>query len=414
MFSVSIIKSEIKMDIDDPPVIYGLETQARALCSVPALDDSQQFIIGTQGLRVEHNQLHLLTFDADTNSVSKRIFDHGRDEIWSVSVAPHNPNLCATVFNRVTMDSGTNPSVAKRWCLWKLPEEEDNQTPRHRNSSEDALTSSSLSSVESLQSIGSIELEQQGEPRCLAFHPERAEAVLVSDGGLYQLGLGSGAVRLLAHLPAKDGRSQLRYWHAAWNPHHSAQQVIAACDSGGLRGFDVRCPPSDGPVVVIDNAHNGQARCVDYNPNKQYYLASSGDDGAIRFWDTRQPSNPVKMLRLHKHWACCVQFNPYHDQLVLSGGTDAKVYLTNNRSISSEPVLSLDDDLDDDDDDDDRRQQQPELDEDRTVSVVEEHEDSVYAAVWCATDPWLFASLSYDGRLVISHVPKSEKYRILL
>lgn len=48
------------------------------------------------------------------------------------------------------------------------------------------------------------------------------------------------------------------------------------------------------------------------------------------------------------------------------------------------------------------------------MSTYEEHEDSVYAAEWSSADPWLFASLSYDGRLVINRVPRALKYRILL
>ena len=51
---------------------------------------------------------------------------------------------------------------------------------------------------------------------------------------------------------------------------------------------------------------------------------------------------------------------------------------------------------------------------DSVVSTYEEHEDSVYAAEWSTADPWLFASLSYDGRLVINRVPRALKYRILL
>ena len=51
---------------------------------------------------------------------------------------------------------------------------------------------------------------------------------------------------------------------------------------------------------------------------------------------------------------------------------------------------------------------------DEVVRVYQEHEDSVYCAKWSTADAWVFASLSYDGRLVISHVPSAEKYRILM
>lgn len=47
------------------------------------------------------------------------------------------------------------------------------------------------------------------------------------------------------------------------------------------------------------------------------------------------------------------------------------------------------------------------------IKQYEEHEDSVYSVKWSTTDAWVFASLSYDGRLVINHVPSDEKYSIL-
>lgn len=47
------------------------------------------------------------------------------------------------------------------------------------------------------------------------------------------------------------------------------------------------------------------------------------------------------------------------------------------------------------------------------IRTFEEHEDSVYSAVWSCADAWVFASLSYDGRMVINHVPTQEKFAIL-
>ena len=51
---------------------------------------------------------------------------------------------------------------------------------------------------------------------------------------------------------------------------------------------------------------------------------------------------------------------------------------------------------------------------DGLVRAYEEHEDSVYVAKWATADPWVFASLSGDGRLVLNRVPRDTKYRILL
>lgn len=72
--------------------------------------------------------------------------------------------------------------------------------------------------------------------------------------------------------------------------------------------FRVRSPSSQ--IYCIENAHGQLVRDLDFNPNKQYYLASCGDDCKVKFWDTRNVTEPVKTLEEHSHWyrnsfACC-------------------------------------------------------------------------------------------------------------
>jgi WD40 repeat protein len=75
----------------------------------------------------------------------------------------------------------------------------------------------------------------------------------------------------------------------------------------------------------------------------------------------------------------------------------------------------MDDELSDEDDlDTSKTRVQVEPMRDGVVSLYEEHEDSVYAVEWSSSDPWIFASLSYDGRLVINRVPRATKYSIIL
>ena len=60
------------------------------------------------------------------------------------------------------------------------------------------------------------------------------------------------------------------------------------------------------------------------------------------------------------------------------------------------------------------KKSEPKLAPDACVRAVDDHDDSVYAAVWSARDAWVHASLSFAGKVVVCQVPAAEKYKILL
>ena len=134
-------------------------------------------------------------------------------------------------------------------------------------------------------------------------------------------------------------------------------------------------------------------------------------------------------------------YNRFHDQLLLSASTDGAVKLWRAASISSAPPAEyeLDGALGDDGDGDadglvkeyalgrvsdtegaSRARSQPHTSHPAPLvlslhySRYDEHEQSVFGLVWSAADAWVFASLSLDGKCMISHVPPAEKYKILL
>lgn len=141
----------------------------------------------------------------------------------------------------------------------------------------------------------------------------------------------------------------------------------------------------------------------DYNPNKLHHLVTASNDRRIKFWDARHLRHPLKILTGHTHWVFAAKFNRFHDQLLASGGSDAQVNLWSLLSVSSAPLGDLED-----------HSAEAVRDGDKLVRSFDENEDSVYAVAWSAADAWIFASLSYDGRCVVHHVPPPEKYKILL
>ena len=79
-------------------------------------------------------------------------------------------------------------------------------------------------------------------------------------------------------------------------------------------------------------------------------------------------------------------------------------------SISSAPLLELDDDDEEDDDEEDEmtnKDVEPndgDIDSakditDAMIRRFDEHEDSVYGLAWSLCDAWVFSSLSYDELL---------------
>ena len=140
-----------------------------------------------------------------------------------------------------------------------------------------------------------------------------------------------------------------------------------------------------------------------------------------------------------------MSYNRFHDQLLLSAGSDGQVVLHSVASLSSAPHgetygTTTDDDPSDLEPSPDRKQasdpknpmaaaaaaaaaQPPRKDRRRSrtdkladgvLSVFEQHEESVYSVVWSAADPWVLASLSYDGRVAVSMVSNEDKYKIIL
>lgn len=112
----------------------------------------------------------------------------------------------------------------------------------------------------------------------------------------------------------------------------------------------------------VEHAHGAGRACdISCNPNRPWYLLTSGEDGEVHIWDARAASEsqehvePVLVLRGHEHWATCGRYNPFHDQLAVSGGTDGAVVMWRISSVSSAPLVELEDEEEERDEGDDAR-----------------------------------------------------------
>lgn len=141
---------------------------------------------------------------------------------------------------------------------------------------------------------------------------------------------------------------------------------------------------------MIEGADSQQVRDIDFSSGAMYMVASGGDDGSVKWWDYRHCAAPLhEQPDVHSHWVWQVQFSPnYGDRLLLSAGTDAIVNLWDVAQRNEE--------------------------ESALIKTYDEHEDSIYSVAWSAADPWVFASLSFDGRAVLCTVPQDVQMSILM
>ena len=255
----------------------------------------------------------------------------------------------------------------------------------------------------------------------------------------------------------------------SWDPHDTHN--ILATSGVDVVAYDMRVSASSSSSI-IPSAHRYGVVDVCHNHSQSNIVLTAGMDGVIKFWDLRMSSSssgsgkdntllstllPPPLLKAvrggHSHWTTRAVYNPFHDQLVLSGGSDGIANLWRISSCSSAPFLELHDGDDEDgdgdlsqgsrygdeikntddaeDEDEDYMHSKESFENDNKENKgesspknesnsqdirVTRHECSDVTAdvAWSATDPWIYATLSYDGAIIVHHVPSKEKYKILL
>lgn len=423
-------------------LITTFENQCRALTGAASPDENaSRFLVGTLSPRSE-NTINLFEYRDDNNNLAKVSFRFPDGELWHLSTPSKYPRLFAAVVGRRNQ-LGIS--------VYKLPKESE-------SSLEDDFGLLEVPIEKSFDlSQGVKNLTRQSH-----WHPDdKSELLICNDYTLefwdveQQGKIRNFSLRCPIEKSVPEGNKSQAVdfrWSSLFNC-----SVVAAAVGPRIFGIDTRVPDSNISSIcwLIEDKECNKVRSIDFNPNSQYYLASGGDDCRAKFWDLRQTAKPVLRMQPHTHWIWGVRYNPFHDQLVLTAGGDARVSLLRAQSIASEPYGRLgeedgeDDgvqsDLDDkesNDIDGDHSNTDPEdlNKEDRLeiattvgkaedtggckqaestknlsdeiVKIYEEHDDSVYAIEW-ATDPWVFASLGFESRLVINKVPKAEKFNIL-
>ncbi|CAM6102934.1 unnamed protein product [Calypogeia fissa] len=339
---------------------YGVKYQAR--CIAPQLGDSQssRFLVGTQSLRDE-NEVHVIQLpDNSSDIVCEGLYIH-HNEIWDLAACPFDKQIISTVHASVG---------AYGVGLWKLPD-------RPKSGGVTVLPLQQLST-----------LDGHAQPiKCTLWWPAGKHQQLLSIDAeslfVWDLDTAKGLAKIQAHGSAGELHHMAG---GAWDPHDVSN--VATIFDSSIQMWDLRSMRRSNR---IEQAHAVQVRDIDFNPKKSQLLVTAGDDSKVRIWDMKMPRTSLAELPGHAHWTWRVKYNPKYDELILSSGTD---YVVNLWRSSSSPQSV---------------HGSPKKSPDPFLQAYTEHEDSVYGIAWSSSDPWVFASLSYDGRVIVDVVPQSAR-----
>jgi len=360
-----------------------------------------RFIVGSCSVR-QPNHLHVVRFHSEVNELGiDATIPHDTGPVGVVCTSPNDPSMVLT--------AAEQNSAA---VLWKIPRTtmEQSEGLQYDPEEDDALGVASSVSMEEV-----LMLEPRGGSslvdivwRDTSEEPTASPGQVLTldqEGRLAQWDISTGVAESNRSI---DGLNQQKRSTApprvAWDPHNG--DAVAVSRGTSVAILDLRADTSiPSGTVESFQAHRYGITDLDYNPNKPYVLATSGQDSLLKFWDLRLAKHPLLVARGgHSHWACRAKYNPFHDQLVLSSGTDSMVNLWRVSTISSAPLLALTGD----------DENMSEISAPNVRVERYDHGEAVYGASWSAADAWIYMTLGYDGKAVLNHVPSKEKYKILL
>jgi len=362
------------MAVAERGITHGLRYQARALAQVPAARDNSAWLAGTTALR-EENEVEVLEFDAESDTLRRSASYRHPPEIWHIASCPEDPLRLITVFN----DGGRYGAT-----LWRAD--------LHKQQLE---AQASLCSPPALGEAGGA--GGGGQRIHAALWRQGGIAATVEDLRLRCWQIGEAEAQEIGSL---EGEAGATFAGGAWDPTDSSR--LASIASKSVQLWDVRSMKRTGGVAA---ASPQQLRDCHFACNTPHVLSTVGDDQQLRVWDLRRAdSGPLLTLGGHSRWVWRVRHNPVHDSLLLTSAADCAVglhYLPGIRAAAQH-----------------KRPVAPpppgKPPPDGRVHSIGDHEEAVYGVEWSTVDPWVFASLSYDGRVVINRVPSSLKYKILI
>jgi WD40 repeat protein len=340
----------------------GLKASCRHITSQDAVVDKIRFVIGSAVVG-KTNQIQIISYDDMQGTIQcVQTLEHLNEIRW-ITCHPTDAKLIFTI----SSDLSTRKTSTS---LYKIPDP-------------DPIKSMTTQELQKLVLLNTFETEGKAtrvfyvpnDPtKCIISTPKSIDLFDIEKPGkpIYSHVFEDTTAPILATCP---------------DPLH--QNIMAACCGHAIKLWDMR---QNSIVHEIPEAHAPNVLDVSFNENKPWWICSGGSDGAMRCWDVRVGKVECE-FRASSHWVTRVVPSTSHEQLIITAGTDSKVRIFNALKFAF--------------------QSEGKLPDGEIIKSIR-HDDSVYCAAWAASNPWVFASVSYKGQVNVCQLPSEVVDAILM
>eukprot|EP00916_Digyalum_oweni_P017317 GHVL01028298.1.p1 GENE.GHVL01028298.1~~GHVL01028298.1.p1 ORF type:complete len:351 (+),score=99.44 GHVL01028298.1:115-1167(+) len=341
----------------------GLSGPCLSLCAING--ESHDFLIGTCKLR-EHNEIYWLSLDEDSQIIIQKCVKNFDSPICQIESMDNN--IVAIITENDTCTIG------------KITE---------------------CDSIETIQYINENKKIHQ------ISWPENDRFYLIIDDIIseWKGGIGDYTQIQNINIPNRIYEDSKICFDIIKN----SNIIVTGCERN-ISICDIR---TNNNIINKNNAHENDIKDISIYPNISKKIVTVGEDCKIKFWDIRNMNQcvTVNANNHHRHWitTCCI--NPLFDDFIVTAGTDQLICLWKFTSQSSNvinqscasPTSNKNEILD-------------------TLickwgdSETSTRQDSIYkgGVAWSKFDPWIIASVGWDGVVSFDSIPREEKYKILL
>jgi WD40 repeat protein len=278
-------------------------------CSPPHAGDRAAADPTTSGSGLAVNHLYLLRFHSEVNElgIDARI-PHDTGPVSSIVCSPTDPSLVVTTTTMTTTRAGCGSSASLQQgaaaTLWKIPrsivDQHDRNDYQEGDDNDDEASASSASHASNMEAVAALRCDSgeisdvvwgDGSSFLDAASTTGGEVVTLERNGVLtqwdvSLGKAQSARQISATRNGGSKPSRCAFPpRVALDPHASSVGDAAAVSVGPtVHLVDWRSDASI-PTGTVDKFCAHQSSVVtglDYNPNKPYVLATSGQDGLIK------------------------------------------------------------------------------------------------------------------------------------